>query len=557
MKHNFVIIGFISLLLLSFTTQAQSDSVIVVAPYKPSISEAVKINFNPQIVSETFDRPKMEYSITSKKISTDIQLNKIDQVRLKQRLKKDNLKNSHLKAGFGNYSTAYGELFVNSKQDEKKLLGLHLKHLSSSGVIKEYPKSSRSQNLVELYGARYTRTHAMGAELIYERLGHHFYGFKTDSFPSITDASIKQTYQVAKANLFLESNYKNVNKLKHKFELGYHYLFDRYNSAENHFYADFDLRKRVNWFKTLDNQSFGVEGGFEYYNSGDSVLAYNAMLYNVAPYMLVKLNPFEIRVGPKISVAPDFGPGKGDTTTYIKFYPLLDVKLHIVQNYLTLFAGLRGDYERIGYYTMMDENPYINPITPPTFTDKTFEAFGGIKASIGDVLDINAGIYNSNINNMIFFVIDSSTVAHNQFKYVVDSIQLTRIHGDINLTLGKDFELLIAGNYYSYSMEAEKAPWNRPEFDASLNARYTFMTDYTVKLKTRVIGKRPYSYDSVKDEIRYNDAIVDVGLGFEYQINTNFSAFVNVNNILAKRNYYWANYPGYRILALGGVKYSF
>ena len=53
------------------------------------------------------------------------------------------------------------------------------------------------------------------------------------------------------------------------------------------------------------------------------------------------------------------------------------------------------------------------------------------------------------------------------------------------------------------------------------------------------------------------DGWFDIGIGAEYRINSQFSAFLNINNLLNDGYYRWHAYPVQKLNAMAGIGFSF
>lgn len=354
--------------------------------------------------------------------------------------------------------------------------------------------------------------------------------------------------------------YTSKDKLNHSFNTGFHHLYDKFQSAENHYFLDANFNHYVDWLKSLKNQNFGVDLGFDYYNSGDSLIAYNAMIFDIAPYMSTSFTHYDVKLGFKTTVVPN--KIQGDSTSEVKpyFYPVLDIKIHIVPEHLTIFGGLSGKHYRNGYRSLMEENPYINPTIPVGFTNYKFEAYGGISASIGKAFDMNIGIYNSNVDDMIFFEKDSINEPHSMFTYTTDNGQIMRIHADMSIDIKDKFKMMIAGNYYDYKLDKLDHAWYKPQYDANLDLSYKFLDQFEAHAGIFMCGKRwgqDYSATTEESNAIELDGIIDANIGLDYDYNENLGAFIRVNNILGSRYYNWVDYPSYKLNIISGVKYSF
>ena len=121
MNRTFKIL-FVVFLLSSFhfahAQKALSDTLNVVKSFNVTLSDAVKMKENPMASDSAQKIPNLTYSISSNKINTPFKTEPIRPAKIdKEPLTK--LYNTHIKAGFGNYSTPYGEVFYGSSRSKE------------------------------------------------------------------------------------------------------------------------------------------------------------------------------------------------------------------------------------------------------------------------------------------------------------------------------------------------------------------------------------------------------------------------------------------------------
>ena len=116
-------------------TTKLNQSVEVMKAYRPSISNANKVNLMPSITDTTRFSPEFMYSIESYPVSKGFAASPISAADVNKSSYK-NLGAGYLKLGAGTYSTPYGELFLNLPESKTAVFGLHIRHLSSNGKTK-------------------------------------------------------------------------------------------------------------------------------------------------------------------------------------------------------------------------------------------------------------------------------------------------------------------------------------------------------------------------------------------------------------------------------------
>ena len=160
---NIIYICLLNVLSVSLVfAQTENDSttikheVVVVKAYKPEVSDAFKINILPEIKDTVEVDINFDYSIKTKPLNFNFELNKINPARLVgEPLKK--LYRSYLKLGFGTKFTPLAELYYNNLRSKDKSFGFYVNHYSSQGNIRINDKtvySGFNDNRAGIFGKK-------------------------------------------------------------------------------------------------------------------------------------------------------------------------------------------------------------------------------------------------------------------------------------------------------------------------------------------------------------------------------------------------------------------
>jgi len=555
----FIIISAFSF--LSTTVRCQEDGynakVEVIGDYTPTISDAFKINQNPQINDSTSKKPALNYYISSKKIETPFNVQPVKAAKmLGEPLTK--LYSHLIKAGFGNYTTPYFEYFYNNTRSREVSYGLNLKHFSSSGEIKDYAFSGFSDNQINLYGKKFMKNYVLTADVNYERNAIHYYGYNLNVFadsllPDKND--IKQQYFLTTAKLKYFNIHNTVNKLNYKVGLSYYNYSDYDIIFENNINFTADINKNVQLIKFTESQNLGLLANVDFYNNKwDSLsLTTNNAVVKLMPYLSTSFNKFNFKIGINSSV-------KADTVSTISFYPLIEMNVDVIKKILILNVGISGGMEKANYKTFNKENPFTNSTLPLEYTNNKIKIFGGIISNFSKDIDFNASVSLTDIEHMPFFVNDTNCILNNRFTVIYDDVQLLNAKAEISYQKSEKLKLLLGANYYNYSdLSVEMKAWQKPNFDLTLSAIYNLKNKIIIKADIFAIGERyakTYNDSTNAVEASKINGIFDINLGIEYRYSKIWSCFVNFNNITGNRYYLWNNYPSYRFHFLAGLTYA-
>lgn len=539
-------------------TKAYNEEITVVAPYEPSVPDAFKINLNPKTGDSDFKIPKLNYSIKSKPFETQMEVEPLTPVKMvSEPLTK--LYRNYLRLGMGSYSTPYAEFFANSMRSKDHALGVHLKHLSSSGSLDKYAFSGSSTNLAEVMGSKITVAHTLSGKLFYDREVIHHYGFIPVNFDTLTKKDdLRQRYNIAGLEAGYKSNYTEKDKLNHAFGLSYYNLADLAELREDHIQFDASADKQFKLFDLTDVQQAGLAVSINHFGQRDTHSKINSNIFGIKPFISTNFEEYSFYAGLNISVA-------ADTITRIHFYPLLEAKLRIIPNVLEIYTGISGNVSRQNYRDLIAENPFVGSSLKMAFTYETFKFYGGITSNIGQNLDLSAAVSFSTFQNMPFFVNNLSSQLGNTFTLVYDDVNLMRLSADATFRSSDKLSMTVHGAYLKYSMTNELEPWHKPSTTIGFTGRYNIREKIVVtgdltwngKSYARVLapfGRRTPLHPYEASELK---GYADASLGLEYRYTKLLSAFLQFNNIGNVRYFRWYNYPSQRFNAMAGITFTF
>lgn len=553
-----------SLFYFSLLAQEVSDNeeITVVAPYQPTVSEAFKINVSPRVPDEQLKKPDFNYNILTKEFKSVPELEPIKAAKI-QGESVNKLYKNYVRAGVGNYATPYIEFYANKLRSKKNAFGVHLKHISSAGKIKDYAYPGSSNTSISAYGKKFMPKHTWATDVIYERKGSHFYGYKPGEFPeiSLSDKDIRQVYNRVGLTTDLVSNYSGGQKLNHKIGLGYSYLFDRFDATEHNITFDAALDLKTEFFDFTERENLAIDLELDYYLGSDSLISHNSGIIRIDPYYSIGFDQYFFKVGVKTAV-------ESDSNSKVHVYPVVRAEVKVIQDYLITYAGVYGGLEKNSLHSFSEENPFINATLEKRFTNNKISQYGGLKGRISKNFDYNVSFVNSTVKDMALFVNDTASAfgdgLNNQFDVVYDDVKHTRIIAEFGYHYQDRLKFLLRGQFNDYFLDNENEAWHKPGLEISLGAHYNMQEKIYVKAELLTRNKmyaKLYESDPLTGDLTVKaeklDAMIDLNLGFEYRYSKVLSGFLNLNNILGQRYFYWYNYPSYRFNLMLGVTYSF
>lgn len=570
----FLLCGFSYLL----SAQSQYD-VIVNSAFSPTLSDAQqKINEKANITDTVKVTKPVQYNITTPAFSTTFTPEVIKAPRVgKDRITR--LYRNFVKFGVGNYWTPYLDFETNSLRSTKLAYGARLFHHSSWGKIKTYAPASFSDTKVEGYVQKFFKKgFTLNANAGYEHTMVQCYGFQPDSVfdpdldYKVKGKNIRRNYHHVFAGVNFSNNAISRDKLNQNYTVNYDFLTTKknYPSTQEHQLGFLAALNHDIKIKTFSSFNVGGEIGVDYFNNrgGVYVLAdslipvtHNTLL-NINPHAVFRYKDYYFKVG--FDLVFHFG-------TKTRIYPDIDFRLHIVPEVFTLYAGMDGGYERNSYLSLMKENPFLADSLNIGFQDKKFNLFAGVQLGLSRSLSIGArisyGIYGDMpiFFNDMFYIGDTLGNIYpfmNTFSVLNERINLFNIHFDLKYQLKNMLWLTLNVDYNNYKPSQSSnllRAWYKPAFVAGFDIEYLLLEKFQFGLDFYIQtgAERPEFLTNGNIGIEKMKPVFDFNFNFEYIWSKRLSFFLDVNNFVCRRNYFYYDYPSQRINVLVGVKYNF
>jgi hypothetical protein len=561
-------------------TTKLNQSVEVVKAYRPSISNANKINLMPVIDDTTRFTPEFKYSIESHPVKSGFAASPISAADINGLPTKD-LGLGYLKLGAGNYNTIFGEFFLNVPKSKIGTFGLHLRHLSSDGktTLKEgdLVDAPYTQSVAEMFGAVNIGSTILSGELMYNRDAMRYYGYPVAIPANILlipnfNFGLKQAYQKGDIKVALKNaeNLQSDFNFNAGFRLGFFDAKTDQKETSGGFFGKFDYNFGV--VKGILDLSFDHQSTDSIYLPSQALLGTKTVDWvRVAPSVGLDGDNWSLRGGINFVAVSDKNGGNEN-----KLYPDFEFDFRPIKEVLTLYAGFKGDLKNNRYGDIAYENYWTDPRHNVRNTDYTYIVSGGLKGKISREVSYNIGLNYSKVKDLYFYVqnglvdYSSSTmpqpvIYNNAFDLMYDNAGIFNLSTEFSYISGKDLSVVVKGNYYNYNLESLPFAPHKPNFDLTASAglriidRLTGFADFEVvgQQKALVYITDPLSSSlPVKQEFSI-DPSVRINLGATYDLTSNFKLFGRVDNLLNMRNEPWLGYTSQGLRLVAGAAFSF
>ena len=566
--------------------------------FNPQLSNIQKINQQAVINDTVKEVVKFDYYITPKQMDVSFSPTPIKAGKLSPEVGEPIARN-FIKVGFGYPLTPLLEFAAHNANNSKYSYGINLHHFSSwAGPIGKkqqlYAYAPTSDTRVHLFLTTFFKEQTLYSSVDYNHELAHFYGYGKD----VMNASgtyneglydkgyydeIRNDFHHLKAEIGVRSNHlPGVKKLKQDVRLNYNFLYCHNKSMENHvgitsFFA-YDSR----FMRISGSQNYRIDFNFDYFDdrlrtiSGTAddetfpaqFLHANAFKFEVIPNMQFNIKEYYFKIGVGVPVL------RSNEVTRCPVYPVAEIQLGIVPGILSIYAGIDGKAEYQGLKELLYQNPYYNPsFNELDFTRTRINIYGGIKGNLVKKLNYHISARYAYVQDMAFFQLDTNVLLANKFKVVYNDVNFLNVCLNLSWDVIDHLSLNFEANYNGYYFRDKNKPhyaWYKPALDFGFDGKYTLKGKYIFNLNFKLEFMRwALSPRDEKGNIRYDDygkvcyeptkmkPVLDFGIGFEYLINKNFSAFATINNIGCQYYSRYYDFNCFGINALVGITYSF
>lgn len=586
----YVFIFFLSLGVLRAqeTEDIGTETVTVVKPYSPSVSDAFKLKSVP-IVNDSIELKKkpIEYVIFSVPVASTFTPAKAKAARV-EKIPPPTIYNSYALVGLGNFNNAIVDFYTSREigRDEN-LFDVGLTHFSSRGDINSTPLKTDFYNTnLDLSFAKKDRDYnwSLGMGLAHQL--YNWYGIENSAFTPIQLANIDETQNYftidATAKLTVEDSFFKNGKVEVR------RFWDALESSENRAILTTELEvpistEMVNFKTKLDY----VGGEFNNASLNSTVnssnLTYGHFIAGIKPSFVILRDELTVNLGANFVYGTDIERSNGS----FFIYPAITASYRVLDEQVIAYGGLEGDLNQNTYHNYVEQNPFVSPTlvlsgNEPLYglysiqpTDQQYEGYAGIKGQLTSSIGYNIrGFYRAENRKPLFLLNPQNLFRNdegaytfgNSFQVFYDDVRTLGFFGELNVDINRDFTLGINAQYFNYSTETDNPAWNLPDLKGSLFLDYQITDHWYVGANLFFVGEREDLQAVAAENTSPNDFVsniitlesfFDANLHLGYRFNDQLSVFAKASN-LANNNYQrWANFRVQGFQALAGVSYKF
>ena len=571
MKIKFLIFILTIASSFSFVNAQEKDTigdqtVNVIKPYKPTISDAFKIKDNPKLNdSNVVKKKEIKYNIFSIPVASTFTPAK-GKAATVDKVKAVKLYDNYASLGIGTYTTILGEVYLNHELSRDENVGGYFSHHSSQGGIDDLLLDDNfSKTKLNAHYTKNLRDFTWKVDGGFDLQTYNWYGLPQDYFGQAEADVIDPKHTYTSFNIGGKIKFNDA--LVKDASIRFRRFGDDRSSGENRFMANTNFEVSIR-DADIDAEVFldGIAGSFDTDYNGIAELNYGNFMFGLAPSYQLNKDDLTLNLGVRLTYLNDTELSKS------KFYihPNVEASYRLVDELLIGYGGLTGEVVQNSYYDFANINPFVSPTLSIAPTNQQFRAFVGVKGKLTNNVSYNVrGNYGSEKDKALYKSNDALATPTEDYQYgnsfgvVYDNITTFSISGELKVDVNRNFSLGIKGEYFAYDTKDQAQAWNLPDLEASIFLDYQISEQLFAGASGYFVGER-------KDERIVNtlfslpiatreslDSYFDFNAHVGYKLNDQLSFFAKANNIFNQDYDRWLNFPVQGIQLLAGATYQF
>jgi len=531
-----------------------NEVITVVREYDPSLSQANKIQRNPQMNDTVALNLDLDYRHIPVQMDVRFSADPMPPARIARTVTEPLFQNA-LKLGIGTYTSPDFEFTHTNDRSRSFNLGANARYFSSFGRIDNRAFSGFSESGISLWGDRFYNDITLSGKAFYEGETRHYY--HANQLENIERDSIRQRFSTVGLSVALVNPSIRPARLYRNSELAYYHWSDQYQAAEDH------LKFNLGLGFLVQEEQVDVNLAVDYNRAFMPSDTSSTLLLELSPLVRSQWGAFHFNLGFRPQVLVDMR--EVATTTDLRIFPRADMTFRIVDQVLIAYAGLDGGIRQNTLRELTGENPFIQTDLP-LYSGDTLSAtiervrlYGGIKGTLSYQSSFNLFARYRSFRDHVFYYVPSQEVTQAdtmRLQVVYDDATALELGGELIYFFAEKFELGVAGQLNFYSTDSLRAPWHIPASELHAHLRYDLASKIGLEVQWFHYGQRTVGRDLTGRDIAL-PAYHDIQLGAQYNYSKRLSAYLNIRNLLNQTYDLWDGYRAQGINVHFGFRYAF
>lgn len=505
-------------------TEIKLDTQVVEVDLKPWVSDAIKINFHPQldhkndsVVLQKYDLPVVlyEFDYTPKTIRP----------LAYRKPKPKSLNNNYVQLGIGAPLNYLSQLHLMSKRNKKWLYGALVHYDNLQGSIDN--QTFRNLDAI-LYGKRVFKKSELAVNLLLDNNYRSTFSVNNDVTP----------FNSSLSSIGGKLHWKNNPTNKQSFQIGWrNNIFSTKATQAKETFIQSDL----NILKPIKKGKLEIDFNQKLLSISDSNNTPSNYLFNSKAAYQFEISQTEFELG--IFVSKDAGQAR--------VFPQIASSKDLIKDNLVLYAEINSYLFTNGIRDLSDKNPFMDWGLYTKENTYSNEKIGGFKGKIDSRWSYDLQYnYNNLLNAPLFVSVTNNT---NAFEIVYADIDIQKTSAKLSFQSKKRWKSVINANWLIINSGNQTHAWHLPNFNLIWNLNYNLQDKIQASLD---IFSQSRTYNRADLKELENSGFVDINIGLDYIYHKSLSFYLDIRNLLGtKYSVYWG-LPSVGRTAQIGVKLS-
>ena len=549
----------------------ETERIIIVKSFTPSLSDAFKIKSDPSI-SDSISNAKFELVYDLKKIPviSTFEPNKATPLKLKQKILYNPF-NTFFSGAFGNKNQLFFNISSLVEIDRSQRIGFNFyKDGFGNDLDNTVLRSNQNYNEIGFNHNLRSNQYNVNTQFKFSKSLNNFFGLNENvsdqSFINLIDPQIRRN------NLKVRSNWNWYDYFLNNFILQANLSTDNFDTIEKQIglSANFGSElARGNFKGKIKIQGLNTRFVSSYFQKIQE--EYSQAQGSLSVFWQNTSNDFRFKIGAGVS----YLLGIDQISNDLIYYPEIEILYQKKENKLTPYLKAIGGANLNSYRSLSDVNPYLAPTTTliPTFNKYNIQL--GTRSRLASVLNFDFGLIFDEVENFNYYQrlpfdneneLESYRLS-NAFESKYLDLSFYGFNASIIINMIKDNFIRFETSYRFFNTQDEEVLWNIPSLQANWESQIKWNDRLAFSFKGSMWGDRSASLrpifleQDLSNDLIINEEILPIFIRssahITYKLTKQFDIFFkgrfNSKGIHGR----WSYYPEPPLLILGGITYKF
>ena len=548
-----------------------TESIVIVKSFTPSLSDAFKIKSNP-FISDSISNSKFELVYDLKKIPviSTFEPNKATPLKLKQKVLYNPF-NTFFSGAFGNKNQLFFNISSLVEIDRSQRFGLNFyKDGFGNDIDNTILRSNQNYNEIGFNHNLRNNQYNVNTQFKFSKSLNNYFGLNENVWDQSFLNSIDP--QIRRNNFKVRSDWNWYDYFFNDFVLQANLSTDNFGSIEKQIGLSTNFGSelaRSNIKGKIKIQGLNTRFVSSYFEKIQE--EYSQSLGSLSVFWQNTNKDLRIKIGAGVT----YFLGIDQISNNLIYYPEIEIFYQKEENKIISYLNALGGAKLNSYSSLTDVNPYIAPtaLLVPTFNKYNIQL--GIRSRLASVLNFDFGLIFDEVENYNFYQrlpfdneneLESYRLS-NAFESKYLDLSFYGFNASIIINMIKDNFIRFEASYRFFDTQQEEILWNIPSLQANWESQIKWNDHLAFSFKGSMWGDRsaavrPIFLDQeLSSDLLINEEILPIFIRssahITYKLTKQFDLFFkgrfNSKGIHGR----WSYYPEPPFLILGGITYKF